>query len=193
MYIPSAFQFSEQEAIAFVRENSFGMLVSEGLHVSHIPMLLKETDEGLKLCGHIANNNPQIADINSGAKAKAIFAGPHAYISPLWYSEPLRNVPTWNFQAVEISGTLTRVPEEGANASLRAQVEQYETKWSIDDLSEKYVAGNLRAISFFELCIDDIIGKNKMSQNKSQTERGLIADALTAQDQNDIAHLIRNQ
>lgn len=191
MYTPRAFQFSRQEAIAFVRANDFGMLITSDLSTSHIPLLLKETATGLKLYGHIANNNPQIAAVKSGAKAKAVFTGPHTYISPQWYEEPLRNVPTWNFQAVEITGILDLIPEANAKAALREQVQHYESVWSLDDLSERFIAGNLRAISSFELSVDEIVGKNKMSQNKSQTDRDRLAKALEIDGQNQIANLIR--
>lgn len=191
MDIPPAFQFSEPEALAFVGAHDFGMLVTGDLSVSHIPLSLQETVGGYKVCGHISIRNSQIDMIRAGAKAKAIFTGRHAYISPMWYSEPYRNVPTWNYQAVEIIGRLKPVADAEAFAALTTQVETYETEWSMGDLSERYVAGNLRAILPFELSVDDIIGKNKMSQNKSPLERNLIADKLEQQGQADVAALMR--
>ena len=191
MYVPPAFQFSEQEALAFVKANDFGVLVTRDLAMSHIPMLLKQTENGAVLCGHISARNPQVRAIRAGETAKVLFAGPHAYISPMMYSEPLRNVPTWNYQAVEIMGTLKATAPENTRAAMTTQVEKYETEWAMDDLSDKYVAGNLRAILAFELSIDEIIGKNKMSQNKPQTERGKVADQLDAQGESIIAALMR--
>jgi transcriptional regulator len=191
MYVPPAFQFSEHEALASVKANDFGMLVTQGLTVTHIPMLLKQTENGLVLCGHISMRNPQTKAIRAGETAKAVFAGPHAYISPLMYSEPLRNVPTWNYQTVEIMGTLRAIAPENTASAIAAQVNQYEAEWTMDDLSEKYVAGNMRAILAFELSADEIIGKNKMSQNKPQSERNKIADQLDAAGQNTVAALMR--
>ncbi len=191
MYVPQAFQFSKAEALAFVRAHDFGVLVTKDLTMSHIPMVLKSTEKGPVLCGHISARNPHVAAIRAGETAKILFAGPHAYISPMMYSEPLRNVPTWNYQAVEILGKLKATAPENTLASMTAQVEKYETKWAIGDLSEKYVAGNLRAILAFELSVDEVIGKNKMSQNKPQDERDRIADYLDASGQNIIAALMR--
>ena len=191
MYVPPAFQFSEQEALAFVKANDFGVLVTRDLAMSHIPMLLKQTENGAVLYGHISARNPQVEAIRAGETAKVLFAGPHAYISPMMYSEPLRNVPTWNYQAVEIMGTLKATAPENTRAAMTAQVEQYETQWTMDDLSDKYVAGNLRAILAFELSIEEIIGKNKMSQNKSQNERDKVAAHLDADGQSIIAALLR--
>ena len=191
MYVPQAFQFTEQEALAFVETNDFGVLVTRDLTMSHIPMLLKKTANGLVLCGHISARNPQVEAIRTGETAKIMFAGPHAYISPMMYSEPLRNVPTWNYQAVEILGTLKAVVSENTLTFMTAQVEKYETEWAIGDLSEKYVAGNLRAIIAFEMTVDEVIGKNKMSQNKPQSERDRVADALDIQGENSVAALMR--
>ncbi len=191
MFIPPAFQFSDQEALVFVKTNDFGVLVTRDLAMSHIPMLLKQTTSGAVLCGHISARNPQVAAIRAGETAKVMFSGPHAYISPMMYEQPLRNVPTWNYQAVEIMGRLKAVAPKDTHASMAAQVEQYETEWAIDDLSEKYVAGNLQAILAFELSIDEIIGKNKMSQNKPQNERDKVAGHLDADGQNIVATLMR--
>ncbi|MBL4870940.1 MAG: FMN-binding negative transcriptional regulator [Robiginitomaculum sp.] len=191
MYVPPAFQFSKAEALTFVEANDFGVLVTRDLTMSYIPMLLKKTANGLVLCGHISARNPQVEAIRAGKTAKVLFAGPHAYISPTMYTEPLRNVPTWNYQAVEILGTLKATAPENTLASMTAQVEKYETEWAIGDLSEKYVAGNLRGILAFELSVDEIIGKNKMSQNKPQGERSRVADQLGADGQDVIAALMR--
>ena len=191
MYVPSAFQFSEQEALAFVETNDFGVLVTLDLSMSHIPMLLKQKESGAVLCGHISARNPQVDAIRAGETAKVIFAGPHVYISPMMYEEPLRNVPTWNYQAVEIKGRLKATAPKGKLAAMSAQVNRYETKWAIENLNEKYVAGNLRAILAFELSIDEIVGKNKMSQNKPQNERDKIADHLDADGQSIVAALRR--
>ncbi len=191
MYVPQAFQFTEQEALAFVQAHDFGVLVTRDLTMSHIPMLLKKTANGLVLCGHISARNPQVEAIRTGETAKVLFAGPHAYISPTMYAEPLRNVPTWNYQVVEVLGILKAVAPENTLAFMTAQVEKYETEWAIKDLSETYVAGNLRAILAFELSVGEIIGKNKMSQNKPQSERDRVAGYLEGRGENSVAALMR--
>ncbi len=191
MYVPQAFQFSKAEALAFVETHDFGVLVTKDLTMSHIPMLLKKTEKGPVLCGHISARNPHVEAIRAGETAKMMFAGPHAYISPTMYSQPLRNVPTWNYQAVEILGRLKAVTPENALSAMSAQVEKYEMVWAIGDLSEKYIAGNLRAILAFEMTVDEVIGKNKMSQNKPQSERDRVADVLDIQGENSVAALMR--
>jgi len=46
---------------------------------------IERRDGKLYLEGHIALANPQGADLDGAADVLAIFAGPHAYISPSWY------------------------------------------------------------------------------------------------------------
>jgi predicted FMN-binding regulatory protein PaiB len=64
------------------------MLVTRGAEapiVSQIPFLLERRDGRLFLQGHLARPNPQVADFDGKAEALAMFAGPHAYVSPNSY------------------------------------------------------------------------------------------------------------
>ena len=49
---------------------------------------------------HLARVNPHCAALQAGAPSTVVFKGPDAYISPRWYADPSRNVPTWNYVAV---------------------------------------------------------------------------------------------
>ena len=40
-----------------------------------------------------------------------MFSGPHAYISPTWYNEE-NTVPTWNYVAVHVYGTVRIIDEK---------------------------------------------------------------------------------
>src|SRR5207248_10437681 len=51
----------------------------------------------------IAPATPQAADLDGPGEGLAIFAGPHAYISPSWYAAGPA-VPTWNYAAVHAYG-----------------------------------------------------------------------------------------
>jgi transcriptional regulator len=80
MYIPKHFEVTDTEKIfAFIRENSFGQLIStvEGrLYCSHIPFLLR--DDGKSLISHVAKRNPQWKSIEAH-EVLVIFQGPHNY------------------------------------------------------------------------------------------------------------------
>ncbi len=111
MYIPSSFaERNVSKLHDFVTANSFATLVSANSprsnnggepQASHLPLLCDRTFGPLgQLVGHMATANPHWRQLD-GEKVLAIFAGPHAYISPTWY-ETDNAVPTWNYVAVHV-------------------------------------------------------------------------------------------
>src|ERR1051325_4993135 len=117
MYIPNSFREDDPALLhELIRQYNFGILVtqhdsssSSGQGVSpfaaHLPFLVdaKRGPHGT-LVAHMARANPQWRDFADGREALAIFQGPHAYISPSWYDEPV-SVPTWNYAVVHAYGT----------------------------------------------------------------------------------------
>jgi len=113
MYVPSHFRVADPSTIqTLIRDNSFGTLVSSGAGApvaTHLPFLLRTSGESLELAGHIARTNPQADALSGGEELLAIFQGPHAYISPRWYTEGA--VPTWNYQSVHCYGIPTVISD----------------------------------------------------------------------------------
>src|SRR4051812_35787678 len=98
LYMPPHFRVDDRAAlIAFIEANGFATLVShsaQGLSVSHVPLLADTGEDGkLRLLGHVARNNDQWKTLESADEVIAIFNGPHAYVSPTWYSNH-PSVPT---------------------------------------------------------------------------------------------------
>jgi len=50
--------------------------------------------------------------------------------------------------------------------------------WSVDDAPEAFVAGQVRGIVGIEIEIASLDGKWKASQNRSEADRGGVADGL---------------
>lgn len=175
MYIPRRYEETDKEKIqAFIRENSFAILVSihEGRSIAtHIPLQL-ETDADGKDClmGHISRGNEQKYSLTEGAKVLAIFPGPHAYISPRWYTR--MNVPTWNYIAVHVYGTVTIVEGEALRAALSRLIDTYEHSLPqpvhIDEIPEKMLNDDLRGIVGFRITIDEVQAAYKLSQNRDE-------------------------
>ncbi len=67
---------------------------------------------------HLARSNP-IARADLPAPALIAVSGPDAYVSPDWYGAATDQVPTWNYVAVHLRGTLAALPVE----TLRAHVD----------------------------------------------------------------------
>ncbi|MGY8640031.1 MAG: FMN-binding negative transcriptional regulator [Verrucomicrobiales bacterium] len=108
MYTPQDFKIDDPELIRlFIEENSFGILVSsrDGSEVddTHLPLVL--SDDGNYLLGHIAKANKHWRNWETNPCVKVIFHGPHSYVSPTYYASEF-NVPTWNYTAVSISGSI---------------------------------------------------------------------------------------
>jgi len=128
-----------------------------------------------RLLGHIALANPQWQTVQPGATALAIVHGPQAYISPSWYEAKARHgrvVPTWNYEAVHLTGTLTihRDPEwlRGLVTRLtRIHEEPRARPWAVTDAPPDYINGQLRAIVGVELAITSVEAKQKLGQNRS--------------------------
>lgn len=184
MYIPELYRNENRAAITdFLKKNSFGILVNQTdgkLWATHIPMLLVVNDSGNEvLQGHISKENPQWKSFKTDNKILAIFSGPHAYISSSWYDH--ENVPTWNYSAVHIYGTVKILEESDAIQSLKTLVDKYEATSEnptrIEELSKKTMR-QVRGIVAFEIAISEIQAVHKMSQNRDEKNYANIITAL---------------
>ena len=182
MYIPEHFRIHDEQVLRqFAASNSFGMLITQGadgLIASHLPMLL----EAENLVAHLARANPQARDIEAGISALAIFQGPHAYVSPSWYSDPEHSVPTWNYTAVHITGRPQVISETTAvKELLQRLVSQFESRqenpWGFD-LESPDIDNLIRGIVAFQMPIETMEGKFKLSQNRPIGDRGRVMWSL---------------
>ena len=129
------------------------------------------------LYGHVARNNPLVA---RGLKSDVlcIFQGPQAYISPRWYPTKQQHgkaVPTWNYVAVHIHGTLSIIEEahktieviEGLSNKMEAETEaKLQQRWQLSDAPKEYIEKMLQGIVGIEITIESIEGQCKLSQNQ---------------------------
>jgi transcriptional regulator len=181
MYVPKHFDAPDDAwCHALIGRESFALLVSPGADgapfATHLPLLL-DADRGPHgtLVGHVARANPHGKLLGEGGPALAIFQGPHAYVSPGWYAAH-PSVPTWNYVAVHAYGrpALIEAPDR-VKALLARLVETYETgraaPWRFDSLAPDYVDGMIRGIVAFEMPIERLEGKAKLSQNRGAEDR----------------------
>ncbi len=193
MYLRPAFNETDLGRIAaMIEANSFGTLVThgpDGLTATHVPFLVHRVREQLVLSAHLGAPNPQCALLDGG-RAMAIFTGPHAYISPLWYrTQPA--VPTWDYVAVHIHGTLEAVNDvEETSDILRGLAVQDPEHFDLDTLPAKFRDGMIAGIRAFRLPAERIEAQWKMSQNRSPADRIAVAAALKAQGDDAVAELI---
>jgi len=187
MYRPTHFQLNERNAqLDFIRQNSFASLIScyQGqLEINQLPFLLDET--GNYLLGHLAKNNSHWRQLEQADDLKVCFDGANAYISPNWYSDSKKNVPTWNFVSVQVSGKASLLSEVALIDLLDKLSQKHEAKfeipWTIDKLSEQQLSAMSKAIIGIKVSIDKIEGKAKLSQNKNEVELKCLVDGLKMQ------------
>ena len=204
VYLPPVFTEARPEVlVAHIEEHNFGLLVShgaEGLVASHIPFLVERDGERLRLLGHLARQNPQTDDLGRGGEVLVIFSGPHAYISPRWYHDGPA-VPTWNYVDVHAYG-LVRPIEDGdwLRRLLCRLSDQHEAgspaPWRMEDLPDTYLAGMIKGIIGFEIAVERLEGKYKLSQNRPAVDRPRIITALECgadADAQAVARLMRSR
>jgi len=129
----------------------------------------------------MARANPQWQDFaalaEAGQEALVMFQGPHSYISPTWYGNGPPNVPTWNYVAVHLRGTLRALPPESLRDLLDRQAAAYESRlapkpaWTTAKMDPEALVRLMRMILPFRLDIETVDGTWKLSQNKPDAAR----------------------
>lgn len=186
MYIPEHFRVRDHAtAMSFMRANPFAILVSstnEGPFASHLPLAIQQRDERVIIRGHVAKANPHWRYLQQESRTLTIFHGPHAYISPANY--PAReNVPTWNYGAVHVYGT-ARVFSEHVEmlAVLHELIPMFEPAYAeqFASLNQGYIERMLSHIVGFEITVEQIEAKFKLSQNRTKEEQANVIKSLAA-------------
>ena len=117
VYLPSCVRDTRPQAIAqLIRDYPFATLsppTDAEPQISHLPLLLTPTAPHGALIGHVARANPHWQRWLRSPSI-AIFHGPHAYVSPSWYTEPAAMVPTWNYAVVHVHGTVELIDDRDA-------------------------------------------------------------------------------
>jgi transcriptional regulator len=175
MYIPRRYEEKDKAKIhEFIRANSFAILISvrDGRPMgTHIPLQL-ETDEAGRdvLMGHVSVGNEQKHTLVDGAEVLAIFPGPHAYISPRWYTQ--MNVPTWNYISVHAYGTVKVIEGAALRAALSRLVDNYEQHMPapvhMEEIPERALEADLRGIKGFQITVTEFQAAYKLSQNRDE-------------------------
>lgn len=177
---PAFRQETAAQNLDFARARGFGALCvngADGPLLAHIPF---EMGGGDRLRLHLARSNA-IARADLPCPAVMAVMGPDGYISPDWYGAA-DQVPTWNYIAVHLRGTLSRLPDETLEPHVNTVSETFESRlapkqiWRSSKMSPGVMDRMMRAILPFQLQITAVEGTWKLGQNKTQQARaGAIA------------------
>jgi transcriptional regulator len=169
------------EAAAAVGLAHIFVSAAAGPMVVHAPV----TRAGDRLQFHVARRN-RAADHLDGAAVLLSIVGAHGYVSPNWYANHANQVPTWNYEAIEIEGVVTAIDDSGLVAQVDALAQSHEPRvnpaapWSRDKMDDAVFERMLGAIRGFEVAVTAIRGTTKLSQNKTPADRSGIVAGLAA-------------
>ncbi len=177
MYTPRHFVGSDAQALQLIRDNGFATLITtvDGAepHITHLPLLL---EDGV-LAGHLARANPHWQAFAQG-RTVALFHGPHSYVSPRWYVEPDRNVPTWNYAVAHVHGRPQMFDASLLPAHIEALTQWYEQgAWTARPEKLQQL---VPAVVGFRMPVERIEVKIKMNQNRTAADRAKVVAMLRA-------------
>ena len=182
---PAFRQAPAERALAFARERGFGVLTvaaPEGVLAAHLPFVLERE----RVAAHLVRSNPLTRALKAGPmQALLIVSGADGYVSPDWYGEA-ESVPTWNYVAVHLRGTLELINESLLRAHLERLSANFEERlapkppWRIDKMEPEGLAKKLRQIVPVEMTVESVESTFKLNQNRSERARAGAAAALAA-------------
>jgi len=180
MYTPKFNQVSDRAVLIEAMQTwSFAILfgpqsapeVAATLAATHLPLVVKDEGPHGLLEGHFARVNRHWQAL-AGRETLVVFSGPHSYVSPTLYVDPL-SVPTWNYIAIHAYGTLELVEDKAGKDRLLADLihvhePAFGEKWRA--MPEEFRRSMLAEIVGFRMPITHIEGKFKISQNRESAE-----------------------
>ena len=133
-----------------------------------------------------------------------MFQGAQHYIHPGWYvtkRETGKVVPTWNYTMVQVQGVAHVMDDaQWIGRQIRDLTDLmeggYPMPWAVDDAPAPFIDAQVRGIVGIEIAITSIIGKWKVSQNRSAADReGVVAglDALQDEEARAMSRLVNEK
>lgn len=181
MYLPAKFAVDEKIAPEFIRSYPFATLIAfDGTLplINHLPL----NYEDQALWGHMAFANSSWRAMKD-RPVTAIFHGPHAYVDHRFYAEPHKEVPTWNYAVIHVTGVLRTLHER---AELIAALDRLQKAMRPAESWAQHTPPDLardgvleKSIVGLRLEISEIQVKFKLSQNKNTENQDRVMAALT--------------
>lgn len=177
----------QAEMLQFAVSRGFGVFTLAGVDgaplAAHAPFAL--ADDGDRLECHLMRSNPIARRLREGpTPALLAVSGPDSYVSPDWYGLGPDHVPTWNYVAVHVRGSLALASEVSLRDHLDRLSAAFESRllpkppWSTAKMSDATYVRMARSILPVHLSIDAIAGTWKLNQNKPAAARARAAEAI---------------
>jgi len=168
---------SDTDNLAFARDRGFGVLAVSGEGppmLAHVPFVLSEDGKSADL--HLVRSNTITRALTKPLAARLAVSGPDSYISPDWYGVE-GQVPTWNYVAVHLTGTLEKRPDSELPGVLDRLSAQFEDRlapkapWKAGKMEPDTLGKMMRMIVPFRLNNSGVAGPWKLAQNKPDQVR----------------------
>ncbi|WP_376098807.1 FMN-binding negative transcriptional regulator [Roseomonas sp. CCTCC AB2023176] len=189
MYVPPAFREDDPDILrALIAQARLALLVSNGEggtpDLTPLPLLL----DGDVLIGHLARANPHAVALRGAGRARAVFLGVEAYVSPAFYpakQEHGRVVPTWNYEVITAEGPVEILDDhEALRAFVTRLTDHHEAPrpdpWAVTDAPPAFTDAQLKGIVGLRLTVERLTGKRKLSQNRSAADVAGVVAGLSA-------------
>lgn len=190
MYTPPAFRVDDAETLLrLMQAPRLATLACNGPDGLPALSLLPLLTDGVRIVGHLARANPHWKALREAGRAVAVFQGAEGYVSPNAYpskAEHHRVVPTWNYEAVHAAGPVEIIEDAARLHGIVSELTRHHEAprpqpWAVSDAPEDFIAGQLKGIVGVVLTIESLIGKRKLSQNRSAADRaGVVEQAEPA-------------
>ncbi|OYX43999.1 MAG: negative transcriptional regulator [Rhodobacterales bacterium 32-67-9] len=183
---PAYRQIPTDTILAFARDRGFGTLTvngPDGPLASHIPFVVRPDHTSLEL--HLVRSNPIARALATPQAALLAVTGPDGYISPDWYGME-DQVPTWNYVAAHLRGTLTALSPDEMRGQLDRLSAEFESRllpkapWRVEKMPAEALDRLMRMILPCRFDIATVDGTWKLGQNKPGAARLGAADGMAA-------------
>jgi transcriptional regulator len=206
MYVPPHFAETRGDELhRLIQQHPLGALVTrgpDGLDANQLPFELDAAagPHGT-LRAHVARANPLWTEVSEGDEVLVVFRAADAYISPNWYPskhESHRQVPTWNYQVVNVHGRIRiRDDEKYVRGVVARLTRTHEGRtgdkaWRMTDAPSDYIDAMLKLIVGIEVEVTRIVGKSKVGQNREERDRLGAADELARRGSRELSDAMRN-
>jgi transcriptional regulator len=213
MYLPNLHEERDLGVLhALISAHPLGTwatLGDDGIIMNHVPFILDPArgEFGTLMC-HVSRANTVWQRFSRTVESVIAFQGAEAYISPSWYASKALHgkvVPTWNYAVVHAHGIPEVLADESRLLAHLAQLtDAHETgrpdPWHVGDAPADFIRHMSQQIVGIEIPIARIVGKWKVSQNRSpEDRRGVVAgltqngDARSAEMADAVAHAMRDK
>src|SRR5690606_18620281 len=175
MYIPKIYKSEDRQLMKeIITQNAFALLISnkEKLWATHSMFILNESDQDFYLETHVSRGNLQAQVLKEGDEVLCDFLGANAYISSSWYDH--LNVSTWNYEAVQVRGTIKLMTDDELYDHLRKLTLKFEQKHKCpvfaETIGEENIRNEMKGAFGINIFPTEIHIASKLSQNRKDAD-----------------------